>query len=151
MLLAIDPGVQAGWALFEDGTMFKVGVIAPSVGSWAERADKVMNLLSILAGQHEVSQIICEWPFYHETQGGREVAKSGALVKLSVMVGRICQMAADRQIPFSFVEVNTWKGQLPKTAVIHRIKRRLGETACTGIKTHAWDAVGIGLHHLGAF
>lgn len=79
------------------------------------------------------------------------VAGRGDLVTLSFFIGylagRICP------IPFIPVEINKWKGQLSKKNVTDRIKNKLTKKVCKTleIRTHAWDAVGIGLWAKGHF
>ena len=79
------------------------------------------------------------------------VAKRGDLVTLSFFIGFLAGRLAP--VPFIPIEVNRWKGQLSKKNVEQRIKNKLGEQVCDtlGIKTHAWDAVGIGLYCKGYF
>jgi Holliday junction resolvasome RuvABC endonuclease subunit len=86
-----------------------------------------------------------EYPAFFQSAKGSVTAAGGGLVKLTILVG---YLSAILDIEFRFVEVNKWKGQLPKNVIINRIK-----AIYPGIqaKTHAWDAIGIGLYIKGEF
>lgn len=162
-MISIDPGVEAGFAIWQshlarpqpsDWFLLKAEpLVPPKALPWEQRCDIILETLSDLCTHNgsRVLQIVCEWPFYHDTLGGREVAASGALVKLSIVVGMINELGRQLKIPRTFIEVRKWKGQMSKDATIHRIKKRLPLEQHSSIKSHAWDAVGIGLHFLGRF
>lgn len=152
--ISIDPGIETGYAIWsQQGELRTFGVIShgPRM-EWLARTELTCGSLDqILAANPELAEMVCEWPQYFESEGGRGSAASGDLIKLVFMVGRTAQLAAYRGIRFLPVGVNSWKGQMSKEAVKARIKKRLGEAATVGIYKHAWDAVGIGLDHLGQF
>jgi hypothetical protein len=80
--------------------------------------------------------------------------KTGDLVKLAHLVGLFQGVTRSfSATEFYPVEVNRWKGQLPKRVVEQRIRRTLGAETCrrAGIETHAWDATGIALWAQGRF
>lgn len=104
--------------------------------------------------------VTCEFPEF-QTSASRSMGwMRGDLQKLTYLVGAIGYMTyarlAEKNHPGSLFEpvpVSQWKGQLPKTVVESRIRDTLGNRVCErlDIKTHAWDAVGIGLWRLGVF
>lgn len=77
------------------------------------------------------------------------VARRGDLVKLVMVVGSIVGILSTGCYEIILIPVNRWKGQLPKDVVNKRVERFYGSNNCKGFKTHAWDAVGIGLYYKG--
>ena len=160
-ILAVDPGVEMGYAIFalETKTLVKCGaIIPPGNKEWGARTDEVMTQLylqGVLWGGKMIETCYCEWPAYFDTAGGRMAAVKDSLQKIVFIVGRVAEMCYQHSIDFGFVPVNDWKGQMSKDAVIWRLKNkklqdfeiRLAEAA----GTHAWDAVGIGCYVLGRF
>jgi len=149
--LAIDPGLSGtGWVVMIRNRAGKITVLGCEVinpkGKTIE--EKTKHIVGELAAQVEkylVDEIYVEFPAFFGSFGGQTTAKSGALVKLSGLVGAI--MFALEAKP---VKVNDWKGQLPKDIVIKRIKRVLPNVETKfKVKSHGWDAIGIGLHTLG--
>lgn len=95
-----------------------------------------------------------EWPSFFASAVGHAAAARGDLVKLTFGAGFVCgQLRREFGCLIEPIPVNDWKGQLPKSVVIGRIRKILGKDACRklGIKSHAWDAVGIGLYAKGHF
>ncbi len=149
-LLAIDPGVESGWACWDGGQTF----IAEPPDSWGEiiipgeldfytRAAAVIQQLQVLIVQLKPTVAAIEWPSYMGSEGGMKSLTSGALVKLAYMVGRTHELLSHYHVPTTFVPVNDWKGNAKKNVIERRIRERLPGCA---IKGHAWDAVGIGLY-----
>lgn len=71
--------------------------------------------------------------------------KTGSLQKLVFLVGVIAgYLPEDWRI--ILVTPSGWKGQLPKDVVIRRMTARYGTAVVKtlNVKTHAWDALGIG-------
>jgi hypothetical protein len=64
-----------------------------------------------------------------------------------------CDFMSCQAKDFRLVKPSQWKGQLPKTIVIDRLRRKLGRKQCDdlGIEKDAWDAVGIGMWAQGRF
>lgn len=105
-------------------------------------ADHVRNIVS----NETIVAIHCEFPQFFSTAGGEMVAARGDLQKLSFIVGVFSEIAWAHKIPFYPYEVNEWKGQMSKNAVIKAIERRLPNIADLNPDSHAWDAIGIGLY-----
>lgn len=101
---------------------------------------------------YEVTHIAMEWP---EFRGGTAVGHAAAtrddLTKLALCAGVHSLQAWHYGAEAVLVPVSTWKGMLPKDVVERRIKRAIGDCDQYGqeFRSHAWDAVGIGLHCLG--
>ena len=153
-LLSIDPGIEFGWAFWKENSLQKTGVIKPfRNGDFFERADNAIEVFdAAVLVKLNFDEVLIEWPNFREDDTGQTAARSGALLKLMYMVGRIAE-ASSRYIdgPVKFVPVVVWKGQLPKQVVWRRCQQALGLTATKDIKSHAQDAVGIGLWSQGKF
>lgn len=105
-----------------------------------------------------IRNIYIEWPsFFGGSARGYASAARDDIVKLSIATGYIIawleKCRGGRPGEIIPVPVRNWKGQLPKDVVIQRIKKLLGTAACyrLGVKTHAYDAIGIGLYAKGHF
>lgn len=93
-----------------------------------------------------------EWPEFRSGNAvGMAAAGGEVLTKLALCAGCHMQQAWDREAEGMIVPVSTWKGMLKKDVTNKRIVRAIGKEAKDGtlIDSHAWDAVGIGLHVLG--
>jgi len=154
-LLAIDPGLGGtGWAVFNADSPHpaRVGVIPARYRdeSWWTRAnmlaDDVREAVWAFPGDIP-SAIVCEMPQQMSSAAGIAAQKDANIYKLAFMVGIFSRWAYREGQRFTPVHPQQWKGQLPKGVVTNRIQRELGLKQCRvlGIKTHAWDAVGIGL------
>jgi hypothetical protein len=162
-LLALDPGLNGtGYAMWKSRSRAEhharrwapdqVGVInvrGPEV-DWWERALMIAELVALMR-YSERTRVVCEFTEYHQAAHRVMSWKTGDLQKLTFLSGVIFAMTR----PNSFFPIVTsgWKGQLSKRLVEERIRKKLGRETCErlGIKTHAWDAVGIGLWALGRF
>jgi hypothetical protein len=116
------------------------------------RADDLLGAVGLHGLDARLTDVYCEMPiFFGGTSGGVGAAETGALQKLSFLVGtyaRTFDLAGAKFIP---VLVTKWKGQLTKDVVCRRIEGMLGEVACKKFKADIWDAVGLGLHVKGVF
>jgi hypothetical protein len=152
-----------------------VGVLQKRHGSYVETANWITDELYVVTGiarwmcavhrscvcgcgPQPSIRVTCEFPEF-QTSASRSMGwMRGDLQKLTYLVGCIGHMTymlttKNTGSMFEPVPVSQWKGQLPKAVVESRIRDSLGATACNrlGIKTHAWDAVGIGLRRLEVF
>mgnify|MGYP001572486593 CR=1 FL=1 len=152
MKMTIDPGTNGtGFAIWNnEGILKEYGVINPpsKYTEWRERAEYVVSQLEIEIKFYSpsISSYYVEEPSFFQSTGGRVTASSGSLVKLSMLVGMIID-----HFNAKTVKVNEWKGQLPKRVVENRVKKILGKEKSKNIKSHAFDAIGIGLYLQGRF
>ena len=94
----------------------------------------------------------CEFPHYMTSAKGIAATNKGLINKLSYLCGIFACIALERGILQDAILVRDWKGQLPKEAVIKRIKRIAPNTVRIIHPTsHDWDAIGIGLYAQGLF
>lgn len=132
MLLAIDPGKDQGWSLFEGD-----GLRACGLGDvcWAL-----------------VESAIIECPQFYKTSNPTAIA--GLLRK----VGRLEQQADDADVPYKLVSPHQWKGNVAKPVMLARIVSKLTPAeidvldACgvsKGKRHNTIDAIGLGLYGLG--
>lgn len=77
---------------------------------------------------------------------GQAAAKTGSVVKLSQYIGRLQQICADLDCETELISVMKWKGTLPKKVVWDRIFKVLPDLKA---KSHALDAIGLGLWKMG--
>ena len=146
MKITIDPGSEGtGYAIWTDSwKLWKHGVFEANLPYWELKCNNIIVELMNTVRYFNVSQAYIEIPAFHQSPGGMTVARSGSLVKLTLLVGRIQQVLS--AIEVYPVTVQEWKGQLPKAVVIERIKKIIPNCKAT---THDWDAIGIGLYKSG--
>lgn len=145
--LSVDPGIRGtGYALWDGKLLKRTGIFASRSEDWLEAGGQVASQLHQFACKERVEAVYCEFPAYFQSAGAQVVARSGSLVKLAWFVGFLSALFITGFKTFRFVEVNEWKGQLPKDVVELRIRKIMGEKVTKKFKTHIWDAVGIGLY-----
>ena len=91
--------------------------------------------------------VISEYPEQRSGSVGLAASGSGTVAQLAYCTGAHSAQAQSLGAEGIPVAVSTWKGTLKKDTVELRIKRAIGSQSKDGVpfKTHAWDAVGIGL------
>jgi hypothetical protein len=159
-MVAIDPGLQGTGLAFWQGdrlvpTAVAVVVASNRKGGPVERGRDIAAQIAVWTGRqsyetiHHIT-IVCELMEMHHSARARMMWQ-GDLQYTLVLSGII----AGYMMPceFQFVKPSEWKGQLPKSVVERRLTQRLGAKTCRrlGIRTHAWDAVGIGMWARGQF
>lgn len=140
ILLAIDPGACAGFALFVNGELADCGLVG---------AVDLPVTLPLM-----VRPDVCVVERAHQGQGKATLKD---LITLSIRAGALAQAAGAPDT--RFLEPGTWKGSAPK----HISERRVAEAltpdeqarvlAClrahpAALRHNALDAIGIGLHFL---
>lgn len=143
----MDPGVSGtGFAMLEaKASGIKVGIfgiLQSKAKQWEGRALDIAQRIGGLARSAKVDSVWCELPAYWGTFNASRWAAQGSLVKQAVLVGAILGQEGCK---VHLVEVNDWKGQLPKSAVEARVQECLGKKQCLGFTLHVWDAGGLGL------
>lgn len=161
MLLAVDPGLEGtGWAVFRRSTPIKCGIETASRRyQWYEKLHYYCEFVERLAARVHATEIVLERPIYMQSAGGQVTAKTDSLVKLAMLVGALYVRMPSTVGHCTLVTPNQWKGQLPKGIVIDRIQKQLNPLRLKALEpsdpgssaTHDWDAIGIGLNHLGKF
>lgn len=150
-LIAIDPGVHmAGVACFEDSTLVWAELMKGTGDGLPEKLRQA--LIDILGGAFEDAELAIEVPqayHRHSSQKGDQNDLIALAFSAGEMAGRLC-LPTTRYLP------REWKGQAPKDVVTARTRARLTEVELSRIALPAkslqhnvWDAIEIGLHHLG--
>ena len=147
--VTVDPGLSGtGWAAWtEHWELIGHGVIRPP-RKCPNRNVCLSKLLYKFVKKYGPNKFWIEYPKKFDSAKGDMVAARGDLVKLAALVGHFEAYLVSKKMKVEMLDVNIWKGQMPKEAVMHRIKRIL-----PGIKpvSHDWDAIGMGLHLRGDF
>lgn len=134
MLLAIDPGNDTGWALFENGMLIDAGLYFPPLDG-------------------AIMDLVIERPTIYP----RSKARPADIVTLAINAGMHAGRASSLT-SIHWVEPRTWKGQVRKKIHHSRIVKLLSEDekcvlrrlGVTEGKAHnVLDAVGLGLWKLG--
>lgn len=159
-MVAIDVGTKAlGFAFFAWNTLLERPLVAAVLTPRKVNTTFWMDRLHWMADQleEEVDRWIdkgwnpklyaMEWPEFRPSAGGMAAAATDALGQLAAAVGYHSACAHERNCLAELVRVSHWKGVLPKTVVEARLRGRPGLVDKSGdpIKSHAVDAVGIGL------
>lgn len=164
-LLAVDPGLNGtGWAMWDASVNkdrpVRTGVIMPPRNATlGVRMQVILEHLNVAAEERIriprtddesiadawYTHLVVEMPAFQSGATRSMGWQTGDLQKLTLLVGYLVH---DHWSRVTLITPAQWKGQLPKAVVQRRIEKRLGPKACDrlGIKTHAWDAVGIGMH-----
>ena len=159
-VLFIDPGLGGtGWAFFglvvtDRGNhtqrgrpvtgYTESGVVRPKGRQWE---GKVADVCAWFRGQlsaRAANVVVFEMPeVWLGSATSAAAAGKGDLLKLAFLVGAMAETAnvAGCRLPV-LISPRDWKGQLPKDAVIRRIRRVIPDATT---RDHEADAVGMGL------
>ena len=159
-IIFIDPGIGGtGWAFWKElNTHQKKPTILKSSGAFTPKGRKINwdgKVEMICAYNHpkfnslDVKTVVIEFPeVWSGSVVSRTATDSGKLFKLVYLIGGIGEIVRRRNINLPIlVTPKTWKGQLPKTVVIKRIKKIMPELIT--IANHEGDAIGMGLAAMG--
>lgn len=157
-IYSIDPGLNGtGWAAWSERRRpERVGVLKqPTPGNLAMRChsigESIKRIIKKDGALVPATHVFIEFPMAMAGSARGIAAQAGAVYKLTFLVGYIAASVWPCEV-FTVTPME-WKGQLPKDVVVTRIQRMLGEEVCRelGIKTHAWDATGLGLWATGVW
>lgn len=138
--MTIDPGISGtGYAIFNKRKLIDYGNIYPKKAkTFTARAASICHRTIGMARLHGCVAVWCEWPSnFMGSKKGIAAFNSNSIIKLAYLIGRI----NERWGFINMVQVQRWKGQLPKEVTRKRAERFFKRT---GFKSHAADAVGIG-------
>lgn len=165
-ILSIDSGSSGlGYAVWNYDTFknlevpLKYGIFIPDADEWYDRIEQgVAFINSVCCGYGHGTygrgciRFYVEIPTFRDTPQGHAVARRGDYTKLSMSAGAMCGLASNHCAQFIPVTPSEWKGQLPKKVVELRIRKKLKDhPSIQKAKSHAWDAIGIGLYAKGHF
>ena len=138
MLLAVDPGANTGWAVFDTSRqLVGCGLGVPGPASWAGGS---------------IRRVVIERP-----HTGRTRAPAKDIITLAIRAGE-----AGGRLYFltgvtpEYIEPQVWKGQIPKARCNEIVKSRLSSNEAALLEDmrprsavhNVLDAIGIGLYKL---
>lgn len=156
MILALDPKIHScGVAAFDGTTLYRAGWVKGDTGenvpeSWKATAQSV--ILWALFG--DVTEVVFERPpAYRSDDPAKTVQLQGLLGVCCLVAGRFSHAQCTGYFP------QQWKGTIDKDATESRVRGRLtaeefGRVQLPPSKQFhddVWDAIGIGLKHVGRF
>ena len=157
-VFAIDPGIAGtGYAVLSPAyahekpkiTLVCAGnIYAPKgVSGWQAKAWHIVDDLEAVVTSYlklDTVRFVCEFPTF---MAGMQVASStDSTIKMAFIVGMITQMIqANSRYGIELIIPTRWKGPMSKELVERRCRKHVDFT----VRSHAIDAIGIGLHHLG--
>ena len=157
--VTIDPGLAGTgvsvwddkhWTRLVPPTFCRVLNVSSKASIEDRSYEMAMLVAKIIRDTGDCQTTYIEMPEHWGTQRGAVAEQSGALLKLCVLIGTMNGLFPEDVI---LIPVRDWKGQMSKKSVENRVRRKIGADVYTklGVKTHAIDAVGIGLHLKGHF
>lgn len=152
-VLAIDPGVVSGFALFEDGEL---------ACAWEEEHRNLLdvNIASELtrcyvldSDQYStvLDDVVIEYPQIYPIKNWK--GDPNDLIQVGVIVGQYIANLVLKWIVYNIYQpkARAWKGQVPKFVMNKRTLEKLTPAERKRIikkSEHVLDAIGIGLWHL---
>lgn len=138
-LLAVDPGNTTGFALFEDTTLTRCGVVRSSALHMLPDADELVIEVPRMRRRHPRPDDVLQ------------VAALAGMVSGHFNGSGQCKHVTQ-------VTPSQWKKNLPKNICWDRVRRclwpqelKITEAPLGRLDHNARDAIGIGLWHLGRF
>lgn len=160
-VLSIDPGLGGTGIAVWDRYSWSASIVRGPTTSFnvfdKSRSDNLSDRIDNILGQFytllsSASEVHMEYPEYFDDLGGNRTAKRGDLVKLTFVAGAIFGCCYSCGVKVKLYKPTTWKGQLTKDQVEIKIRHILeGKCDLSGVKSHSWDAIGIGLFGQGKF
>jgi len=150
-MLSVDPGLTGtGVVYWRIGYPRASTVIHPKGDDLIDRAFSISMQIAtfyyISIGKFPAGRtcMVIEYPEYQEGLRGQVSSQTGSIIKLAFLIGILVGASSSGWEPF-LVAVRDWKGQLPKQVITNRMIKYYGQQCkLIGIKTHAWDALGLG-------
>lgn len=164
-IFSVDPGLQGtGIAFFPSSRVacpqWTSVIPRANKGDWIARARtmtlevKALLASEVCAGKNYGRAVfVCEMMEMHQSARAQMMWKSGDFQHTLVFIGMMCHAVRKMVHEIKLVKPSEWKGQLPKPVAERRIRKIIGEEVAAelGIRSHAWDAVGIGLWQMKKF
>ena len=152
-LLSIDPSINhVGVAVWElPNKLIMYGLLHPKVKERENEYDKSMSILNQIKEwkqNYGVNRIILEVPA-HWAVGGFEARETGSIAKLMLVVGALYSLKPEVD-EFKVVKPHEWKGQLPKSVMVNRLKEFYVNAGVDleKLNPNVADAIGIGHFYL---
>ena len=158
-LFCVDPGLRGcGAALFREGHLWRASYVknptteGRGYQAYATMGHAVWNWSVKTPRVEPITRQIIELPRIYP-HAAQQKGDPNDLIDVACVGAAIAAMFGG--VPTETVFPSDWKGQVPKEIMTERIKSKLSHTEMAlvelvGAKDHnTFDAVGIGLHHLG--
>lgn len=151
-LVAFDPALRTtGVAIWKNGMLVDAFHVTPRISgrgptAWGAVADHVWSRAEL--AQLDVEVVVLEGQVVYP----RSKVDPNDILQVAGVAGGLASVAVARGATVVQYDPAAWKGQAPKEVIAARSRARL--TACElasvrkGATLDAWDAIGIGLHHL---
>lgn len=162
VLLAVDPGIRGcGVAVFEATKLVHASYVRNPVreGTGAGPAASMASWIVGSTSAWKPNALALEWPrvYARMIREGKSKGDPNDLLGLAAIDAAVAALLAPA-IATCYAP-SDWKGQMTKEACHLRIQKRLvdreafvaaeGASEAGALAHNMWDAVGIGLHHLG--
>jgi len=143
-IFAIDPGTQdCGFSYYEDGKLKERGHIKSRGEEVYARCEKIYKELFYEISATQPDLVICERPLKNGPG-----ARSGHIFVLHHFCGMLHGILAHHAIPFKYVEVSAWKGNLPKSIHHPRIIAAVKKSFNINLADESEDTIdAVGLGH----
>jgi len=139
-ILAIDPSINnVGFALYDtESEIIRTKIFHPkSSGIIMDVCDQILNFYR-KEFAISVDVLIAEFPQWENSTRGEISMKQGHLFNLACIVGFLA--AGINSLVKLTPTPKGWKGQTPKVATEHRVKKQFGDLNCS---EHEYDAIGM--------
>ena len=143
--LTLDPGsVGTGYAFWSLDSLYPTatGILATDA-IFFQRMKSLFFAYNLIVGNLTPITVYCEEPHYFQTATGIKSARREDFTKLVSSYGGLWAISSVNGHTWVPISINEWKGQLPKAAMIQRIRRILPQA---NYSSHEADAVGLGLY-----
>lgn len=97
-------------------------------------------LISFLQGKKRPEYIVCEYPQWENSERGRIAAQKGYTFALAAIAGYLCGSLGIAASKCFTPTPREWKGNMPKSAVELRFRRRFLVDAKVKISDHEFEA-----------
>ncbi len=156
-MITVDPGLHCGIAWWLDGvpidaiTLTHTRTTTEYFAKADSTVEKVFKFVCRCKSEFPPDVVYLEWPAVFPSPGGQTAARTGSIVKLAYITGRIAEVFRSSTASLRYVDVQKWKGQVPKAVMNRRVQDVLVSKGLgsLGHSTHELDALGIGLWVLG--
>ena len=146
-VITIDPGKGGSGFAVWDYTKWKEKNLHTPIEYGIIRNKKIKVMLTefdkLLIQYYPTDVYIEDAAYMSGDARTQATARSGKLVILAEFIGQIMMLCIFNKAKFHLISVAKWKGTLSKNIVARRVYRKLPRVDA---KSHAMDAVGLGLY-----
>lgn len=158
-LVSIDPGLRVcGVAFWRGGTLLRAGLAkseapasARDAAAWAGMIDGASKWIARNWTEWDEQEYAIELPQVYDRS--RSKGDPNDLIQIAAVVGEMSRFGAGQR---TIYRPREWKSTVKKEVMCRRVEGRLSveerarvELPARSLQHNVWDAVGVGLHHLG--